>query len=87
MKIPNPSPMGTAKSVPMVPFTAEPKLIKLPEVKAITGLSKTSIYKLMSVGKFPERVPMGVINSAFWSNLEVYKWVESPTEYKQKENN
>ena len=86
MKPPNQAPERTVKSVPLVPFTAEPKLIRLPEVMAITGLCKTTIYKLKREGKFPQTVPMGVVKCAFWSNLEVYKWVESPTEYKQNKN-
>ena len=42
--------------------TPEAKLIKLPEVKRIVGLGKTSIYSLMKKGKFPQQVPMGFVD-------------------------
>ena len=58
--------------------TPEAKLIKLPEVKRIVGLGKTSIYSLMKTGKFPQQVPMGFVRCAFWSNIEIHKWKESP---------
>lgn len=45
--------------------TPEAKLIKLPEVKRIVGLGKTSIYSLMKKGKFPQQVPMGFVRCAF----------------------
>jgi predicted DNA-binding transcriptional regulator AlpA len=35
----------------------------------------------MKKGKFPQQVPMGVARCAFWSNLEVHKWMESPDDY------
>ena len=49
----------------------------------ISGLKKTSIYKLKKEGKFPQTVPMGFVRSALWSNLEIYKWKESPENYVQ----
>ena len=58
--------------------TPEAKLIKLPEVKRIVGLGTTSIYSLMKKGKFPQQVPMGFVRCAFWSNIEIHKWKESP---------
>ena len=58
--------------------TPEAKLIKLPEGKRIVGLGKTSIYSLMKKGKFPQQVPMGFVRCAFWSNIEIHKWKESP---------
>lgn len=78
MNVPNPR--GSIR--PSTP--PEPRLIKLPEVMRITGLKKTSIYTQMKKGNFPKQVPMGVVRCAFWSNREIYKWVESPTEYFSK---
>ena len=86
MEIPNNPQRGVTKSVPITIDSIQPKLIKLPEVIEITGLSKSSIYRLMRQGRFPQQVPMGVIKSAFWSNLEVYQWIAAPTKYKQNTN-
>jgi len=35
------------------------KLLKLPEVKSITGLSKSSIYARIAEGTFPKQIPLG----------------------------
>ena len=64
--------------------TPEAKLIKLPEVKRLVGLGKTSIYSLMKKGKFPQQVPMGFVRCAFWSNIEIHKWKESPENWVPK---
>ena len=64
--------------------TPEAKLIKLPEVKRLVGLGKTSIYSLMKIEKFPQQVPMGIARCVFWSNLEIHKWIESPDDYVPK---
>tara|TARA_B100000941_G_C28382774_1_gene488341 strand:- start:355 stop:603 length:249 start_codon:yes stop_codon:yes gene_type:complete len=74
-----PNPRGSSRPS----LTPEPRLIKLQEVMEISGLKKTSIYKLKKQGKFPQTVPMGFVRSALWSNLEIYKWKESPENYVQ----
>ena len=35
------------------------KLLRLPEVKAMTGLSKSTIYARISEGTFPKQIPLG----------------------------
>jgi len=49
-------------------------LIRLPELKARTGLSKTTIYDLISAGKFPDRVKIGQ-RSVGWVSAEIEEWV------------
>jgi len=39
--------------------TIQHKLLRLPEVKATTGLSKSSIYTRISEGTFPKQIPLG----------------------------
>lgn len=52
------------------------RLIKLPEVIAATGLSRSEIYRLEGAGKFPKRVPLSERSTA-WSEAEVQEWVRA----------
>ena len=36
------------------------RIMRLSEVKAVTGLSKTTIYRFEKEGRFPSRVSLGV---------------------------
>ena len=52
------------------------RLIKLPEVIAATGLSRSEIYRLEGAGKFPRRVPLSERSTA-WAESEVLAWVQA----------
>lgn len=47
--------------------------VRLPEVKAITGLSKTSIYELIRANSFPPPVRIGS-RSVAWIKVEIREW-------------
>ena len=52
------------------------KLLRRPEVEAITGLSCSSIYALMAKGDFPR--PMRLAPRAVaWRDSDVQEWIES----------
>jgi len=53
-----------------------PKLLKLPEVTARTGLPRPSVYRGMRDGQFPRPVKIGV-RSVAWVESEVDAWIES----------
>ena len=55
------------------------RFIRLPEVQNQTGLSRSYIYRLESEGRFPTRVKLGVLASA-WIESEVQRWCESRVE-------
>jgi prophage regulatory protein len=48
-------------------------LLRLPEVKAHTGLSRSELYRRIAQGTFPAPVKIGVRASA-WSSAEVERW-------------
>jgi prophage regulatory protein len=50
--------------------------IKLPQVMAQTGLSRSHIYALAHEGKFPKPVKLSERSSA-WVESEVQEWIES----------
>jgi predicted DNA-binding transcriptional regulator AlpA len=49
---------GDASIVPDVPF----RFVRLPELKTLTGLSRSSLYRLISSSRFPAPVPLCVVN-------------------------
>jgi prophage regulatory protein len=49
------------------------RLLRLAQVKEITGLSKGMVYRLVSEGKFPEPCKPGGIASR-WVESEVRAW-------------
>ena len=49
-------------------------LLRLPEVKARTGLSRSEIYRRIALGTFPAHVKIGQHASA-WAEHEVSAWI------------
>jgi prophage regulatory protein len=43
------------------------KILRLPQVMEITGLSRSSIYALMKDGKFPKSVKISRRSAGWWS--------------------
>lgn len=52
------------------------KLIRLPEVIALVGYSRASIYRLMDDGQFPASVKLGA-RAVAWRYADVSAWIES----------
>jgi len=52
-----------------------PQLIKIPEVMAKTGLSRSHLYALAQNGAFPKPVKLSERSSA-WVEAEVQAWIE-----------
>lgn len=57
---------------------AEPtnRFIKLAEVKTLTTLSTSEIYRRVADGRFPNRIMLGP-KSAVWIEAEVLAWCEA----------
>ncbi|HEK1481302.1 AlpA family transcriptional regulator [Pseudomonas aeruginosa] len=51
-----------------------PALLRLPNVCALVGLSKSQIYRLIRAGEFPAAVQLGA-NSVAWPAEHVHAWV------------
>lgn len=49
-------------------------ILRLPEVTRLTSLSKSSIYRLESIGQFPARVKLSESASG-WRAEEVQAWI------------
>lgn len=61
------SPNGASDTLDDVSF------LRLPEVKAVTGLSKTSIYELIREKSFPAPVRLGP-RAVAWVKSEIREW-------------
>lgn len=57
-------------------LSSVPVILKRKTVQEITSLSTSTIYKLMSQGKFPRPVNLGN-NRVGWVDSEVGAWVEN----------
>lgn len=51
------------------------RLVRLKELRQITGLSRSTIYKMVSEGRFPRPVKLNERASA-WRMADVLKWQE-----------
>ncbi len=52
---------------------APTRILRLPEVMARTGLSRTTIYEWRVAGRFPQAVPLGTRNVG-WIEAELEAW-------------
>ena len=51
-------------------------LLRLLEVRARTGLSRSEIYRREGLGEFPKRVSLGA-RSVGWPSDEIQEWIET----------
>ena len=55
-------------------MNGEDRLLRRREVEARTGLSRTSIYRLMREGRFPEPLKVGP-KAVRWPESEIADWL------------
>ncbi len=62
---------------PVLPggYTPRERFIRLPEVLYTTGLSRSTVYEMMSRRQFPAQVSLGGKNVA-WLASEVEQWMD-----------
>ena len=63
----------------------EQHILRLPNVKAITGLSRSTIYLRMSEGAFPRQVNLGS-RAVGWLASEIQQWVDERISSSRLEN-
>ena len=57
-------------------------ILRLPDVKLRTGLSRSTIYSRMSEGAFPRPIPLGG-RSVGWLEPEVRDWIAHKLELRR----
>jgi predicted DNA-binding transcriptional regulator AlpA len=55
----------------------EDRYVRLPEIERRTGMSRATIYRRISSGRFPKQVPMDG-NVAVWLESEFAAWLANP---------
>lgn len=50
------------------------RLLRLPDLKPITGMGRTMTYDQIKLGRFPKPVKLGRLSA--WPESEVRRWVE-----------
>jgi prophage regulatory protein len=51
------------------------RIMRLPEVKAMTGLSRSTIYFRIDLGTFPKQVSLGG-RAVGWLEHEIQEWLQ-----------
>ena len=51
------------------------RIMRLKEITEKTGLAKSTIYNLISQGKFPKQIDLGA-RSVGWVDTEIEEWLE-----------
>jgi prophage regulatory protein len=62
--------------------TTQYKILRLNEVKSLTGLSRSSIYAYMQSGRFPQAIQLGT-RSVGWRESSIIAWIDGCKTAKQ----
>lgn len=54
--------------------TTPPRLIRLAEVRKLTSLSASEIYRRLAARRFPKQIRLGA-RSVAWSEAEIHQWI------------
>jgi prophage regulatory protein len=65
------------------PATQPRRLLRFKTVGEITGLSRSELYRLINLGRFPQPVPLGQRIRAFDAG-EINSWIEDRISERQQ---
>ena len=54
----------------------EARILRLPDVRKLLGLHKSTIYRMIERGEFPRPIRLGP-NSVGWVRTEIENWIAS----------
>ncbi|CAH8189825.1 helix-turn-helix transcriptional regulator [Vibrio aestuarianus] len=52
-------------------------LIRIAEVKAMTGLSQATIYRMIKANTFPQQLDLGSGRTVAWRKHEIQDWIDT----------
>ena len=58
-----------------MPGLTRSRLMRLPEVVQMTGVSRSTIYRWMENGEFPRQISLGA-NTVAWLESDVNDWIQ-----------
>ena len=56
----------------------QPQILRRRTVEAVTGLSRSSVYRLAAAGQFPKPISLGP-RAVGWRADEIDRWIEQRT--------
>ena len=56
------------------------RFLRLPEVLAMTALSRATLYRKVQCGTFPRQIKLN-LRCAAWRESDIMEWFENPTFY------
>lgn len=56
------------------------RLLRLPEVMKLTGVKRSSLYRKVQHGEFPEPLKIGM-RAAAWKLSDIHLWIAAPMQY------
>ncbi|MGX7874483.1 helix-turn-helix transcriptional regulator [Mesorhizobium sp. ORM6] len=59
------------------------RIIRLKTVLARTGLSRSTIYRMIAEGTFPAQIKIS-INGAGWRESDVSRWIADPVAWRRE---
>ncbi len=63
--------------MPLHSSTSDERILRLPAVRARTGLSRSMIYRKMADSSFPPSIKLNA-RSIGWHESHVQRWIENP---------
>ena len=57
-------------------------VVRLPAVRRMTGLGRSTIYRMEAVGQFPQRIKLG-LRAVGWMESEVQAWLAMRAEARE----
>ena len=60
----------------MESISTPPALLRRKDVEARTGLKRSKIYNLMTLGTFPAQVKLGIGSSVAWLETDIDEWIQ-----------
>ncbi|WP_166257679.1 helix-turn-helix transcriptional regulator [Marinobacter salicampi] len=61
------------------------RILRLPSVKSLTGLSRSTIYLRISQGKFPQPIALGG-RTVGWIEEEIDNWLDEAIDQRERLN-
>ena len=68
----------------VIPVQRVPGILRLPQVRDRTGLSRSGIYKKMADGEFPQSISLG-LRARGWVDLAIEKWIQDRIELSERQ--
>lgn len=63
-----------------IPMNATDRILRLPTVLSRTGLSRSTLYRIIAEGTFPRQIQIS-IHGAGWYESEINTWIADPVHY------